>query len=228
MREIVFDTETTGTRPQAGDRMVEIACIELIDRVPTGREFHAYFNPERDMPPEAEAIHGLSAAFLADKPLFAEKADALLAFIEDLPLVAHNAHFDFGFLNMELERIGKPPVLLDRMIDTLDIARQKFPGAKRTLDALCARFGIDTSARAKHNALLDTQLLAEVYVELLGGRQRSLVLDEEPAPALAAAVVAASAERVFRPARAHAPSAEEAQAHAAFIAGLRNPLWARS
>ena len=226
MREIVFDTETTGTEPLRGDRIVEIACIELVDRVPTGREFHAYFNPERDMPAAAQAIHGLSGAFLADKPLFADKADALLDFIEDLPLVAHNAHFDFGFLNMELERIGKPTVSLDRMIDTLEIARQKFPGAKRTLDALCTRFGIDISAREKHNALLDTQLLAEVYVELLGGRQRSLVLDVG-APVTDRKTVAVTIERVFRPARPHAPSAPEAAAHAMFIGQMDNPIWSR-
>lgn len=171
MREIVFDTETTGLSPEEGDRMVEIAGVEMVDRVPTGASFHFYFNPERPMPAEAEAVHGLSDAFLADKPRFAESADALLAELGEARLVAHNAIFDFRFLNTELERAGRPAVSAARMVDTLEIARRRFPGAKHTLDALCTRFGIDRSARVVHGALIDARLLADVYVELLGGRQ---------------------------------------------------------
>lgn len=165
MREIVFDTETTGVNPAGGDRMVEIGCVELINRCPTGREFHAYYNPERSMPSEAEAVHGLSTIFLSDKPLFADSCAELLDFIGDAPLIAHNAGFDFGFLNSELERCGRDPVCLSRMICTLVLARSKHPGAKHSLDALCSRFGVDRSARVKHGALLDAQLLAQVYVE---------------------------------------------------------------
>ena len=166
MREIVFDTETTGLNPIGGDRMVEIGCVEMLNRVETGRHYHAYFYPERDVPFEAEMVHGLSNAFLSDKPLFAEKAEELLDFIEDSPLVAHNAGFDFGFLNHELERCGRQTVPMGRMVDTLSLARSKHPGAKHSLDALCMRFGIDRSHRVKHGALLDAQLLAQVYVEL--------------------------------------------------------------
>ena len=160
MREIVFDTETTGLSPAAGDRMVEIGCVEIFNRVETGRHFHAYFNPERPMPAEAEAVHGLSTIFLSDKPCFHELAEKLLEFIEDLPLVAHNAGFDFGFLNHELERCGRSGVCTSRMVDTLTFARSRHPGAKHSLDALCMRFGIDRSHRVKHGALLDAQLLA--------------------------------------------------------------------
>jgi len=163
MREIVFDTETTGLDPKSGDRMVEIGCIEMVDRVATGASFHAYYNPERDMPAEAEAVHGLSSAFLATKPLFAQSARELLDFLGDAPLVAHNAGFDFGFLNNELERIGLEPVSLDRMVDTVALARKKHPGAKNSLDALCTRYGIDRAHRIKHGALLDAELLAQVY-----------------------------------------------------------------
>src|SRR5512139_113274 len=176
MREIVFDTETTGLDPLNGDRLVEIGCIELVNRIPTGATFHAYFNPERDMPAQAEAVHGLSARFLADKPLFSKHADELLAFIGDSHMVAHNARFDFGFLNAELERCGKAIVDLTRMIDTVAIARSLHPGAKHSLDALCTRYGIDRSHRVKHGALLDAELLAQLYVELTGGRQIGLTL----------------------------------------------------
>src|SRR5207245_5387287 len=155
MREIVFDTETTGLNPAAGDRMVEIGCIEIYNRVETGRHFHAYFNPDRDMPFEAEAVHGLTAIFLSDKPRFADKAEELLAFIEDSPLVAHNASFDFGFLNNELELCGSPAVSLDRMVDTLAIGPSRHPGAKHILHALCIPFIIDSSHRMNHGALVD-------------------------------------------------------------------------
>src|SRR5919112_990399 len=176
MREIVFDTETTGLNPAGGDRMVEIGCVEIFNRVETGRHFHAYFNPDRDMPFEAQEVHGLTNLFLSDKPRFGDRAEELLDFIEDSPLVAHNASFDFGFLNYELEKCGRPIVSIHRMVDTLTLARSKHPGAKHSLDALCMRFGIDRSHRIKHGALLDAQLLAQVYVELTGGRQIGLGL----------------------------------------------------
>src|SRR5919112_3219435 len=179
MREIVFDTETTGLNPAGGDRIVEIGCVEIFNRIETGRHFHAYFNPERPMPSEAEAVHGLTNLFLSDKPRFGEKAGELLDFIEDSPLVAHNASFDFGFLNHELENCGRPIVSMHRMVDTLTLARSRHPGAKHSLDALCMRFGIDRSHRVKHGALLDAQLLAQVYVELTGGRQIGLGLVAE-------------------------------------------------
>jgi DNA polymerase-3 subunit epsilon len=231
MREVIFDTETTGLDPKTGDRMVEIGCIEMVGRIETGRSFHAYFNPERDMPPEAERVHGLSSAFLAAKPRFAESAEELLAFLGDAPLVAHNAGFDFGFLNAELERAGRVPVALDRMVDTVAIARRKHPGAKLSLDALCTRYGIDRSHRVKHGALLDAELLAQVYVELTGGRQIGLGLgDHGEAAQTAAADDPAGAPVATRPARAprpHAPSAEELARHQAFIADIGNALWTR-
>ena len=229
MREIVFDTETTGVNPASGDRMVEIGCVELINRCPTGREYHAYFNPERTMPSEAEAVHGLSSIFLFDKPLFAAKCHELLDFIGDAPLIAHNAGFDFGFLNHELQRCGRDPVCLSRMICTLVLARSKHPGAKHSLDALCSRFGVDRTARVKHGALLDAQLLAQVYVELTGGRQIGLSLLAEARgqeEADRAATAFTRAQRPVRPARAHAASLDELAAHAQFIAGMKNPLWA--
>src|SRR5690242_10128692 len=227
MREIVFDTETTGLNPAGGDRMVEIGCIEIYNRVETGRHFHAYFNPERDMPFEAEAVHGLSTIFLSDKPFFSEKVDELLDFIEDSPLVAHNASFDFGFLNHELERCGKPMVCMSRMVDTLMLARSKHPGAKHSLDALCMRFGIDRSQRIKHGALLDAQLLAQVYVELTGGRQIGLGLVADTASVSVQQSSRPVTIREPRPARPHSAAAEELERHRAFIAQLVNPLWAR-
>ena len=227
MREIVFDTETTGLSPAGGDRMVEIGCVEIFNRVETGRHFHCYFNPQRDMPFEAEAVHGLSAIFLSDKPLFSDKADELLAFIEDSPLVAHNASFDFGFLNHELESCGRAAVSLQRMVDTLAIARTRHPGAKHSLDALCMRFGIDRSHRVKHGALLDAQLLAQVYVELTGGRQIGLGLVAETRTVAVRPSTGPIIVREPRPARPHAPQVEELERHRAFIAKLVNPLWER-
>src|SRR5690348_11474788 len=216
VREIVFDTETTGLNPSGGDRMVEIGCIEIYNRVETGRHFHAYFNPERDMPFEAQEVHGLSNLFLSDKPRFSEKVEELLDFLEDSPLVAHNAGFDFGFLNFELERCGRPCVSMARMVDTLTLARSKHPGAKHSLDALCVRFGIDRSHRVKHGALLDAQLLALVYVELTGGRQigLGLVADTQSVPVQRSSgpVIV----RELRPARPHAADAEELERHRAF------------
>ncbi len=229
MREIVFDTETTGLDPQTGDRMVEIGCVELVNRVETGATFHAYYNPERDMPAGAEAVHGLSAAFLSDKPLFRDTFAELLEFIGDAPLVAHNAGFDFGFLNAELALCAMDPVCTSRMVDTVALARKKHPGAKLSLDALCTRYGIDRSHRVKHGALLDAELLAQVYVELTGGRQIGLELaaeaGEDKAVALAGAPAATPRER--REPRPHAAGAEELARHEAFIKTIESPLWGR-
>jgi DNA polymerase-3 subunit epsilon len=218
MREIIFDTETTGLDPLAGDRLVEIGCIELVNRFPTGKTFHVYFNPERDMPETAFKIHGLSLEFLKDKPLFAEKADDLIAFLGDAQLVAHNAMFDLGFLNAELERVGRAVVSRDRMIDTLLLARRKHPGGSNRLDDLCERYQIDNSRRTKHGALLDAELLAEIYVELIGARQASLVLSQSVTPAAAAGAIIVVRER-------SAPLAirlteEERAAHRSFVATL--------
>jgi len=233
MREVIFDTETTGLDPKTGDRMVEIGCVEMLDRVETGRTYHAYYNPERDMPAAAEAVHGLSIEFLSGKPLFSETAGELLDFLGDAPLVAHNAGFDFGFLNNELERIGREPISMDRMVDTVAIARKKHPGAKLSLDALCTRYGVDRSHRVKHGALLDAELLAQVYVELKGGRQIGLELAAEPetparpASALADQTSAAAAKpgRTRREPRPHAASAEELKRHEEFITGVKEAIW---
>jgi DNA polymerase III subunit epsilon len=229
MREIVFDTETTGLSPLYGDRLVEIGCVELINRVETGRTFHAYFNPGRPMPSEAEAVHGLSDIFLSDKPLFHDRCEELLEFIGDSKLVAHNAHFDFGFLNHELGACGRALVCLTRMIDTLALARSRHPGAKHSLDALCTRFGIDRSLRVKHGALIDAQLLAQVYIELTGGRQIGFSLATVTAAAAVQDRQPDSAPIVLpvRPPRPHAPSAAELERHARFVAGLVDPIWSR-
>ena len=235
MREIIFDTETTGLDPKTGDRMVEIGCVEMVGRVATGNTYHAYYNPERDMPAAAEAVHGLSISFLEGKPLFSETAGELLDFLGDAPLVAHNAGFDFGFLNAELERIGREPISMDRMVDTVAIARKKHPGAKLSLDALCTRYGIDRSHRVKHGALLDAELLAQVYVELTGGRQIGLELaadSGEVAQATnetesASAASATQVERKFREPRPHAASAEELARHREFMADIEGAIWAQ-
>ncbi|MDO7841401.1 DNA polymerase III subunit epsilon [Sphingomonas immobilis] len=228
MREIIFDTETTGFSFKDGDRMVEIGCVELVNKVETGRTFHAYFHPERTMPPEAQRVHGLSDAFLSDKPLFGASAQDLLDFLGDAPLVAHNAGFDFGFLNGELGRCGHLPVGMHRMVDTIVLARAKHPGAKHSLDALCSRYGIDRSARTFHGALLDAQLLSQVYVELTGGRQIGLGLVAERVETVVTTVERVSAPIVVRPARSFAPSEEERERHAAFLKTVTNPLWAEA
>ena len=228
MREIVFDTETTGLDPKTGDRMVEIGCVEMVNLVPTGATFHAYYNPERDMPAGAEAVHGLSAAFLSDKPLFRDSFQELLDFIGDAPLIAHNAGFDFGFLNAELTLCGSEPVCMTRMVDTVQIAKKRHPGAKLSLDALCTRYGIDRSHRVKHGALLDAELLAQVYVELKGGRQIGLELAADAAKAEAPVELVAvrkAPEGPRREARPHAPTVEELARHREFMAGIENPLW---
>jgi DNA polymerase III subunit epsilon len=216
MREIVFDTETTGFEPSEGHRIVEIGCVELMDHFPTGRTLQFYLNPERDIPIESQRVHGLSAEFLADKPVFAHVADEFLEFLGDAPLVIHNASFDIKFINAELHRIGRRPIALARTIDTIEIAKRKVPGARYSLDELCKRFGVDLSARTKHGALLDAQLTAEIYLELIGGRQRGLML----APV---EIAAQSADSGLKAARQRpeklAPLVTEAElaAHADFV-----------
>ena len=224
MREIVFDTETTGLSFPGGDRLVEIGCVELHNRVMTGRTFHAYVNPERPMPVEAFNVHGLSDRFLSDKPVFHDVVEDLLEFLGDCPLVAHNAGFDFSFLNGELARCGRPHCGPERMVDTLAIARVRHPGAKHTLDALCVRYGIDLSQRTLHGALLDAQLLAQVYVELTGGRQITLGLAVD-APVMRETPAEAPTRLHVRPARHFAASDAELARHAAFLSGMEGPLW---
>ena len=187
MREIVLDTETTGLDPLRGDRLVEIGCIEIYNRMPTGQTFHRYINPERDMPAEAFDVHGLSTEFLASKPLFTEVVDEFLEFIADAPLVIHNASFDISFINAELDRIKRQPISRDRLVDTLLLARRKHPGVSNKLDDLCSRYAIDNSRRTKHGALLDAELLAEVYIDLIGARQSQLILASETREARAGA-----------------------------------------
>lgn len=225
MREIVFDTETTGLEHANGDRMVEIGCIELVHRVPTGRTFHGYFNPDRAMPPAAEAVHGLSEAFLSDKPRFHERAGELLEFLGDCPLVAHNASFDFGFLNAELAFAGFESVCTSRMVDTVAMARKRHPGAKHSLDALCTRYGIDRSHRVKHGALLDAELLAQVYVELTGGRQIGLELAATVTVESVTIATFAAQPRIAREPRPHGASAAELARHQAFLESISEPIW---
>jgi DNA polymerase-3 subunit epsilon len=217
MREIVFDTETTGFEPGDGHRIVEIGCVELIDHFPTGKSFQAYLNPERDVPIESQRVHGLSGEFLSDKPIFAHVVEEFLAFIGDAPLVIHNAGFDIKFINAELSRAGHPPIPLARAIDTIEIAKRKIPGARYSLDELCKRFGVDLSGRTKHGALLDADLTAQIYLELIGGRQRGLAL--APVEIVAAEVETDSVRARARP-RALPPrlSEDEIAQHTAFVA----------
>ena len=222
MREIVLDTETTGLDPAAGHRIVEIAGLELVNHVETGAQFQRYINPQRDMPEEAFRIHGLSQDFLSGFPPFAEIAEEFLAFIGDATLVIHNAEFDMKFLNAELALLGRPALDKARAVDTVAIARRKFPGSQVSLDALCRRFEFDNSQRTLHGALLDTQLLAEVYLELIGGRQPGLELSERRSAQSEGPRPAAS---VARPPRPHAPSEEELRAHEAMLARLKDPVW---
>src|SRR5690606_30496416 len=208
--------------PEKGDRLIEIGCVELLDRLPTGRTLHLLVNPERDVPAAAVEVHGITTEMLRDKPKFREIVDEFLEFIGDAPLVAHNAEFDFNFINWELKNCGREAVSLRRMVDTLEIAKRKFPGAKATLDALCTRFGVDRSARIKHGALLDAQLLAEVYRELMGGRQSRLELVAETTEAVEEIKVV----RTWRAPRPHEPTEEELAAHAAFLDKMKKtPLW---
>jgi DNA polymerase-3 subunit epsilon len=219
MREIILDTETTGLDPKAGHRIVEIGCIELVNHMPTGNHFHRYLNPERDMPAEAAAVHGLTEAFLKEKPVFAEVVSDLVEFLGEAQLVIHNAAFDMAFLNAELTRLGFPAIAAGRAVDTVTMARRKFPGTAVSLDALCQRFSIDNSKRTLHGALLDAELLSEVYLELIGGRQASIELVAGPTAA------EHRAQRVFRPARAHAANEEELAAHRELLSKLKSPLW---
>jgi DNA polymerase-3 subunit epsilon len=220
LREIILDTETTGLDPRQGHRIIEIGCLELVNQIPTGRNFHQYLNPGREIEAEATAVHGLSLDKLRDKPAFAEIAGEFLDFIGDARLVIHNADFDVGFINAELALLGLPPVPPERATCTVKLARRRFPGAPANLDALCRRFGIDNSGRTLHGALLDAQLLAECYVELLGGRQHGLALAAET---VSAGVVSASA--IVRTPRPHVPDAAELEAHAALVAGMKAALW---
>lgn len=222
-REIVLDTETTGFEPSQGHRLVEIGCLELINHVPSGEVFHTYINPERDVPSDAYAVHGLSYEFLKDHPSFKEVADPFLAFIKDAPLVIHNAKFDMKFINAELKGHNWPEIPFARAIDTLTMARQKFPGSPASLDALCKRFGVDNKAREKHGALLDAELLAQVYLELIGGKQPSLSLDFSSKTTTS--VEGKRKEKQFRPVRPHAPTQEELDLHQKLIARLNNPVW---
>ena len=226
MREIVFDTETTGLDARNGDRLIEIGCVELFNHIPTGRTYHRFMNPGRPVHPDAVAIHGITDAFLADKPRFEELADEFLDFVGDSALVAHNAGFDRDFINMELQRAGRPALPDSRFVDTLQIARRRHPGASNSLDALCARYGIDASARTKHGALIDAGILAELYLELLGGRQAALALGHDEAER----VETTAAARIEPRPRPLAPRLTEAdrEAHRAFVADLcEKPVWAR-
>ena len=220
-RAILFDTETTGLDPAGGDRVIEIAALELIDDLPTGRQYHVLIDPERDIPEEAARVHGYSRAHLLGKPKFVEAVDAFLAFIGDDPLVAHNAVFDFGFLDAELRRAALPSLDPTRMIDTLQLARERFAGLPNSLDALCRRYGIDLSERTTHNALLDCRLLAQVYLELIGGRQRGLDLAMQ-GDGLGCIAYARPAGRLPRPI---VPDAAALAAHAAFVGRLADPVW---
>jgi DNA polymerase III subunit epsilon len=224
MREIVLDTETTGLDPLDGHRLVEVGCIELINGIPSGQTFHSYFNPERGMPAEAFAVHGLSEEFLKDKLFFAEAAADLIAFLGDAPLVIHNAAFDLGFLNAELERAGRTPIARERLVDTLLIARRKHPGGSNRLDDLCVRYGIDNSRRTKHGALLDAELLAEVYVELTGTRQAQLILAQASVTGgiVGEAIIIRTRPTPLLP----AVTMEERAAHRAFLAELgESAIW---
>ena len=219
MREVVLDTETTGLDPRSGHRIVEIGCVELINHMATGKHFHKYLNPERDIPEQASVIHGLTEEFLSSQPVFADIAEEFEAFIGDSTLVIHNAEFDLGFINAEREKISQPPIASNLAIDTVSLARRKFPGAQANLDALCRRFKIDNSDRSLHGALKDARLLAEVYLELIGGRQQNLGLSVEERK------IVEAAKKNRRPPRPHAPTDAEQLAHAQFIEKLESPIW---
>ena len=225
MREIVLDTETTGLDPLRGDRLVEIGCIEIYNRMPTGQTFHRYINPERDMPAEAFAVHGLSSEFLASKPLFTEVVEEFLEFIADAPLVIHNASFDISFINAELDRIKRQPISRDRLVDTLLLARRKHPGVSNRLDDLCSRYAIDNSRRTKHGALLDAELLAEVYIDLIGARQSQLILASETRVAVSGGSGETPRRQREMPLAPRITDADR-EAHRAFIATLGDkPIW---
>jgi len=225
MREIVLDTETTGLDPLRGDRLVEIGCVEMFNRMPTGQTYHCYINPERDMPAEAFNVHGLSTEFLASKPLFTEVVDAFLEFVADAPLVIHNASFDISFINAELDRIKRQPISRERLVDTLLLARRKHPGVSNKLDDLCSRYAIDNSRRTKHGALLDAELLAEVYIDLIGARQSQLLLAAEARDILVSGVGELPRRQREIPLAPRLTEADRA-AHRAFILTLGDkPIW---
>ena len=229
MREVVLDTETTGLDPLNGDRLVEIGCVELFNHISTGKTYHQYINPERDMPAGAFAVHGLGDEFLKGFPIFSDVSDEFLEFIGDDPMIIHNAKFDMGFINGELQRLNRPILPMSRAVDTVVMARRRFPGAPASLDALCRRFDIDNSSRAKHGALLDAELLAEVYLELRGGRQPGLRLASAEAGTPAKNVTKSTADprpgSELHSVRPHAPTAEETAAHEMFIATIKEPMW---
>ncbi len=225
MKEIVLDTETTGMDPSTGDRIIEIGCVELMNHVPTGQTLQLYINPERDIPADATAVHGITNEFVKDKPLFSQVYSEFLEFIKDGKLIIHNAEFDMKFLNSELARVGHRPLPWNNVIDTLGMARKKFPGSPASLDALCRRFQIDNTERTYHGALLDSELLAEVYLELLGGRQHGLGLAANAQKDADNARAAHAAKRKFKQPRPHAPSAQELAAHEKFLEELTEPLW---
>ena len=226
-RQVVIDTETTGLDPEDGHRIVEIGCIELTtNHIPTGRYLQFYINPERDVPSEATAVHGLTNQFLADKPVFSQIYTEFLDFVKDARLIIHNAEFDMKFINWELKQVGHSAIPWSRVTDTLQIARQKFPGSPANLDALCRRFGIDNTERTYHGALLDSELLAEVYLELMGGRQHGLGLGTKTVEETAIKKTVQS-QRAFREARIYAPSAEELMAHKTLLEKIKNPLWSK-
>lgn len=227
VREIILDTETTGFDPEEGHRVIEIGCVELVNHLPTGRVFHAYLNPQRDVPADAVRIHGLTTEFLKDKPLFTEKVGEFLDFIEDSKLVIHNAEFDMKFLNAELKGAGFRQMPMSRAFDTVLLAREKFPGQPANLDALCRRFKIDNTNRKLHGALLDAGLLADVYLELIGGRQHGLGLASESAIA-SSAQLNARIKRQKREHRSFGPSADEIATHEKFVATIKNALWAKT
>src|SRR5438309_2149359 len=225
MREIVLDTETTGLDPLRGDRLVEIGCIEILNRMPTGQTFHRHINPEREVPAEAFAVHGLSTEFLADKPLFAHVVDEFLEFIADAPLVIHNASFDVSFINAELDRMNRPPIARDRLVDTLLLARRKHPGVSNRLDDLCSRYAIDNSRRTKHGALLDAELLAEVYIDLIGARQSQLILASETSVTISNGFGDTPRRQREVPLTPRITEADR-EVHRAFIATLGDkPIW---
>jgi DNA polymerase-3 subunit epsilon len=225
MREIIFDTETTGLDPLQGHRVAEIGCVELMNHMPTGHTFHSYLNPERDMPTEATMVHGLTNEFLEKQPLFSQVVDDFLSFIGDAPLIAHNAGFDMGFINAELTRCGFARISMDRAIDTVAIARKMFPGAPASLDALCKRFGVNLSDRKLHGALLDARLLADVYLELRGGRQPDLAMTTNANIEVATGEIRQREHRAPRP---HSVSEDELKAHEAFLGSIKEPLWKRA
>jgi len=228
IRQVVLDTETTGLRPRDGDRIIEIGAIELINHLPTGKVYHQYINPQRDIPPESTRICGITNEMVKDSPFFVHVVEDFLEFIEDSQLIIHNASFDMGFLNAELDRLCRPLLAADRAIDTLKMARQKFPGSPASLDALCRRFNIDLSAREKHGAWIDAELLAKVYLELIGGRQVSFQFQAEEEISQGNSQEFSDVlnlQKNFRPSRRYQLTTAEKQAHEIFLKGLKDPLW---